>query len=287
MAWSEDPNDPQYSYCQATYEALAEAVDAKGRKLIIHKILVPSPALYLSAEDCKGLTNNASTLDKREAGRRLAASYINFYQGKDFIILPAFGVKEDALALAEMQKLFPNKVIHQILSKEILLGGGNIHCVTMCDDKIFFRPFDIFSKKRTMFNYEHLVNEIGHNEIPFSFDVFAQNPCKFYVVSTNALTGEVAYIEKSEPHFLPDAVAASGALPLTTYPVMFGGIPYLDGGVVCPIGFNKASEEGYEKIVVLATREKGFRKTHIKKSQLSLVNHMVQATKTSPSSLAL
>jgi len=131
MAWSEDPNDPQYSYCQATYEALAEAVDAKGRKLIIHKILVPSPALYLSAEDCKGLTNNASTLDKREAGRRLAASYINFYQGKDFIILPAFGVKEDALALAEMQKLFPNKVIHQILSKEILLGGGNIHCVTM------------------------------------------------------------------------------------------------------------------------------------------------------------
>jgi Predicted esterase of the alpha-beta hydrolase superfamily len=144
----------------------------------------------------------------------------------------------------------------------------------MCDDKIFFRPFDIFSKKRTMFNYEHLVNEIGHNEIPFSFDVFAQNPCKFYVVSTNALTGEVAYIEKSEPHFLPDAVAASGALPLTTYPVMFGGIPYLDGGVVCPIGFNKASEEGYEKIVVLATREKGFRKTHIKKSQLSLVNHM-------------
>jgi predicted patatin/cPLA2 family phospholipase len=144
----------------------------------------------------------------------------------------------------------------------------------MCDDKLFFRPFDIFSKKKTMFDYEHLVNEIGHNEIPFSFDVFAQNPCKLYVVATNALTGEVAYLEKSEPGFLPDAVAASAALPLTTHPVMFGGIPYLDGGVVCPIGYQKAIDEGYDKIVVVATRAKGFRKSPIKKAQLSLVHHM-------------
>src|SRR5574344_487068 len=131
MAWCEDPNDPQYAYCQATYEALAEAVDAKGRKLIIHKILLPSPALYLSQDDTKGLINNASTLDKREAGRRLAASYVNYYQGKDFGILPAFGVKEDALGLEEMKKLYPTKMIHQVLSREVLLGGGNIHCITM------------------------------------------------------------------------------------------------------------------------------------------------------------
>jgi arginine decarboxylase len=131
MAWTEDKNDPQYAYCQDTYAALSEAVDAQGRKLIIHKIMLPSPALYLSAEEAKGLINNASTLDHRNAGRRLAASYVNYYQGKDFIILPAFGVKEDALALEEMKKLYPNKVIHQIMSKEILLGGGNIHCITM------------------------------------------------------------------------------------------------------------------------------------------------------------
>jgi agmatine deiminase len=92
---------------------------------------LPTPALYLTSEECKGLVNNASTLDKREPGRRLAASYVNYYQGKDFIILPAFGVKEDALALREMQAIYPDKKIHQINSKEILLGGGNIHCITM------------------------------------------------------------------------------------------------------------------------------------------------------------
>jgi agmatine deiminase len=131
MAWTEDQNDPQYAYCQATYEALAEAVDAKGRKLVIHKLMLPSPALYFTPSDTKGLINNASTLDKREAGRRLAASYVNYYQGKDFIILPAFGVKEDALALKTIQELYPNKTVHQVLSREILLGGGNIHCITM------------------------------------------------------------------------------------------------------------------------------------------------------------
>ena len=125
-----------------------------------------------------------------------------------------------------------------------------------------------------MFNYEHLVNEIGHNELPFAFDVFAQNPCKFYVVCTNCLTGEAAFIEKSEPNFLPDALAATGALPLTTKPVVFAGVPYLDGGIADPIAFAQAMEEGYEKVVVLATRPRGYRKGPLKKGQLSLVKRM-------------
>jgi arginine decarboxylase len=131
MAWTDDEKDPQYEFCQSTYKALSEAVDAKGRKLVIHKLLVPSPALYMSKEESKGLVNSASTIDKRHEGRRLAASYVNFYQGKDFVILPQFGVKEDKLAYEEMQKLFPNKTIHAVNTKEILLGGGNIHCITM------------------------------------------------------------------------------------------------------------------------------------------------------------
>jgi len=131
MAWTDDEKDPQYAFCQATYKALSEATDAKGRKLVIHKLYVPSPALYLTKDESRGLVNSASTLDKRTEGRRLAASYVNFYQGKDFVILPQFGVKEDKLAYDEIKKLFPNKTIHAVNTKEILLGGGNIHCITM------------------------------------------------------------------------------------------------------------------------------------------------------------
>ena len=131
MAWTEDRSDPQYEYCQETYRALSSATDAKGRKLEIHQLLVPSPALHMNQEECRGLVRSASTLEKRTEGRRLAASYVNFYQGKDFVIVPQFGVKEDTLAVEKLRELFPGKAIHPVDTREILLGGGNIHCITM------------------------------------------------------------------------------------------------------------------------------------------------------------
>ena len=67
----------------------------------------------------------------RPAGARLAASYVNFYQGEKFVIMPGFGVKEDALAKEKLQKAFPNKEVIQLNTREILLGGGNVHCITM------------------------------------------------------------------------------------------------------------------------------------------------------------
>ena len=130
MAWCTNKEDPQYRYCQQTYKALSQAYDAKGRKLIIHKLPLPKP-MYLSEDVAKELIFSDSTLDTRVSGRRLAASYVNYYQGKDFIIMPAFGVKEDKEAYQIMKELYPNKTIHQIDTYEILLGGGNIHCITM------------------------------------------------------------------------------------------------------------------------------------------------------------
>lgn len=131
MAWCEDKKDPQYRYCMEAYKALEKATDAKGRKLVIHKLPLPRPALTLHEEETKGLRVSKVTLDKRLAGRRLAASYVNFYQGKDFVIMPSFGVKEDAEAKAILESLFPEKKVIPVQSREILLGGGNIHCITM------------------------------------------------------------------------------------------------------------------------------------------------------------
>lgn len=146
--------------------------------------------------------------------------------------------------------------------------------IFMCDDKEFFRPYRIFSKEKTMFNYDHLLNKVTHHELPFDYDVFSQNPCKFYAVSTSCLDGKAYYLEKNEADFIPDAIAASSALPLTTRPILYHGVPYLDGGVACPIAFERALEEGYDKIIVVATREKGYRKGEIKPLQLRLVSRM-------------
>ena len=131
MAWSDDENDPQYDYCRQTYEALKKAKDASHRLLKIHKIPVPSPFLYMTKEEAKSISKGKYNAKARPEASRLAASYINFYQGEDYIILPAFGVKEDQKAYDVIHRLFPEKKIHQIYSREILLGGGNIHCITM------------------------------------------------------------------------------------------------------------------------------------------------------------
>ena len=131
MAWTENKKDPQYRYCQETYAALSKTKDAKGRSFIIHKLPLPNPPLRMSEEETKGLKVERSTLDKRVAGRRLAASYVNFYQGEDFVVMPSFGIPEDKVAFDILSSLFPSKTIHQVPSYEILLGGGNIHCITM------------------------------------------------------------------------------------------------------------------------------------------------------------
>jgi agmatine deiminase len=61
----------------------------------------------------------------------LAASYINFYISNKAIIMPQFGVeKADAQARETLQELFPERSVVGVPSREILLGGGNIHCIT-------------------------------------------------------------------------------------------------------------------------------------------------------------
>lgn len=130
LAWTNDKNDPQYKNSLAAYKLLKEETDAKGRKFEIVKIKVPAP-IYMTAKEAKGIKVGKNNAKSRIEGNRLAASYINYYQGEKFVILPAFGVPEDKLAKKTLQKLYPEKDIIQLNTKEILLGGGNVHCITM------------------------------------------------------------------------------------------------------------------------------------------------------------
>ena len=130
LAWTTDKDDPQYKFSSNAYKVLSNATDAQGRKLKIIKIKLPKP-LYMTKNEAKGIKVGRYDAKARPEGSRLAASYINFYQGEKFVILPAFGVPEDKLAKAQLQKLYPEKDIIQINTREVLLGGGNIHCITM------------------------------------------------------------------------------------------------------------------------------------------------------------
>jgi agmatine deiminase len=69
------------------------------------------------------------TLPRLE-GDRLAASYVNFYIANDGLVVPSFGDANDAVAVEVLQKAFPERQVTPVYAREILLGGGNIHCIT-------------------------------------------------------------------------------------------------------------------------------------------------------------
>lgn len=61
----------------------------------------------------------------------MAASYANFYIANDAVLVPQFGVEPfDSQALQTLEKIFVYRKVVGVASREILLGGGNIHCIT-------------------------------------------------------------------------------------------------------------------------------------------------------------
>lgn len=128
LAWTDDSSDPQYQRCQTALEYLNQATDAQGRKIVIHKLPLPSP--IISSEDESADIDRSYHCKQRLPGSRLAASYVNFYLCNGGLILPAFDDPNDSVAAATLQKLFPNHRVVMVPSREILLGGGNVHCIT-------------------------------------------------------------------------------------------------------------------------------------------------------------
>ncbi len=128
LGWTDDVNDPQYAMSLADLQVLERETDAKGRKITVHKMPFPSP-VTVSEKECSGL-DNMDFKPTRTPGERLAASYVNFYIANGAVIVPGFGDQNDTVAAALLQKLFPTREVIQIYARDILIGGGNIHCIT-------------------------------------------------------------------------------------------------------------------------------------------------------------
>jgi agmatine deiminase len=60
----------------------------------------------------------------------MAASYVNFYLGNSRIVYPLLDPRHDEEAAAILRRVFPEREVVGVAAREILLGGGNIHCVT-------------------------------------------------------------------------------------------------------------------------------------------------------------
>ena len=128
LTWTDDPSDPQHAISLDAYRRLSAAVDARGRRLEIHKIHQPDP-ITIAPEESEGVDAVEGTLP-RQPGDRLAGSYVNFYIANSGVVMPLFDDPRDQAAREMLQALFPERRVVGVAAREILLGGGNIHCIT-------------------------------------------------------------------------------------------------------------------------------------------------------------
>jgi agmatine deiminase len=128
LSWCDNPRDPQHRVSRDAFERLQAARDAQGRRLRVHKLPAPGP-LYMSAREARGIAPRAGTRRVR-AGHRLAGSYVNGYLCNGALIAPLLDRRTDAAALRVLRRVYPERHIVGVAARELLLGGGNIHCLT-------------------------------------------------------------------------------------------------------------------------------------------------------------
>lgn len=127
-AVTDDRDDWRYELLQDNLRVLRGAIDAKGRELEV--IEVPMPAIMeITEEEAWGIDAAEGSIPRRP-GDKTAASYLNFLIVNGGIVLPAFDDPLDAAARDIIAAAFPEREVVTVPGREIVLGGGNVHCIT-------------------------------------------------------------------------------------------------------------------------------------------------------------
>lgn len=128
-------------------------------------------------------------------------------------------------------------------------------------EKYNYIGFRYLLTKRNIMDFDLLFHEFPEHILPYDYDAYFSCPERYVMVTTNCLTGEADYFEeKSDKQRVIDIVRASSSLPFVCPIAYVDGIPMLDGGIVDSIPVQHAMDEGYEKCIVVLTRNRGYRK---------------------------
>jgi len=117
-------------------------------------------------------------------------------------------------------------------------------------------------KKRGLIDQQLLFHRFPDRILPYNYKAYAENPARFEMVTTDCRTGRACYWEeKHNEKRIIEIVKASSSLPYACPIIYVDARPMLDGGIVDSIPLLRAYEQGYDKCVVVLTRNKGYRKS--------------------------
>ena len=128
-------------------------------------------------------------------------------------------------------------------------------------EKYHYVGFRYLLTQGCIMDFKLLFEDFPEKIIPYDYDAYFANPDRYVMVTTNCLTGKAEYLEeKASSERVMSIVRASSSLPFLTKITYVDGVPMLDGGIADSIPVAYAMEQGYEKMVVVLTRNKGYRK---------------------------
>src|SRR6266852_2958599 len=105
-----NPQDINYRPLQENLERLQSMTDADGQRLEIVPLPMPAPVVF--------------------RGRRLPASYANFYIANEKVLVPTFNDPKDRVALGILAELFPEREVVGVHAVDLVWGLGTLHCLT-------------------------------------------------------------------------------------------------------------------------------------------------------------
>ncbi len=151
--------------------------------------------------------------------------------------------------------------IHGSGYKSCQPGRSVRYYLKYCQDKRFM-SFHSLITTGDIVNKQFCYHDIPERLDPFDNDTFEKTPMEYYVTCSNLETGRAEYIRcdtlrGDDMEYL----RASASMPLVTRIVEIGGKKMLDGGVCDSIPIKAFRDMGYDRVVVVLTRAKGYRKS--------------------------
>ena len=138
-------------------------------------------------------------------------------------------------------------------------------------DKYHFIGIKHLITKGNIMDFDLMFHEFPERIIPYDYEAYAKCTEEYEMVTTNCHTGKACYYnEKHNSRRIIEIVKASSSLPFVCPIAYVDGTPMLDGGITDAIPVEFALKQGYDKAVVVLTRNKGFRKKEKQPKVLNL-----------------
>jgi len=117
-----------------------------------------------------------------------------------------------------------------------------------------------YFKTGSLFGMDFLFRDLPERLDPFDYQTFHTADCAYFAGATDIETGKAVFFGKE--HIQPDSpvLPASCSMPMLAGIVSYRGHQYLDGGVTAPIPVQKALDDGCDRLVIVLTRPRDYRK---------------------------